>query len=87
MPEISTLFGVGKYGKIGPAIGIELFHDRSKPRRHKWKLELQIAEEELSIGISRIIIPVVNFAVGPYIGRDFEDNETIYGVRFGIFKF
>lgn len=87
LPEISTLFGVSRHWKIKPAIGIELFHRRDRPRLHRWKFELQIAEEELAFGISRIIVPVVNFTVGPYIGRDFKYNETVYGVRFGIFKF
>lgn len=87
LPEISTLFGMGKHRKIKPAIGIELFHNRDLPRKHKWKFELQIAEEELAFGVSRIIVPVVNFTIGPYIGKDFQYNETVYGVRFGIFKF
>ena len=87
LPEISTLFGYGKGGKIKPAIGVEIFHDRSRPRRHKWKFEIQVAENELSLGIGRIIVPVVNFTVGPYFGFDFEDEDTTYGVRFGIFKF
>lgn len=87
LPEISTLFGVGKGGKIAPAIGIEIFHDRTKPRRHKWKFEIQIAEEELSVGVSRIIVPVVNFTIGPYYGYDFGEDDKTFGVRLGIFKF
>ena len=87
MPEISTLFGYGKGGEIKPAIGIEIFHDRSKPRRHKWKFELQVAEDELALGVGRIVVPVVNFTIGPYVGFNFEYDDWTLGIRGGIFKF
>jgi hypothetical protein len=87
LPEISTLFGVGRGGKFKVAIGIELFHDRRKPRKHRWKLELQIADDELALGLGYILVPVANFTMGPYVGYDFEENHKTYGLRFGIFKF
>jgi hypothetical protein len=87
LPEISTLFGYGRGGDVKVAIGIELFHNRSKPRTSRWKLELQVANDELAIGFGHIIVPVVNFTIGPYMGYDFEINQKTYGLRFGVFKF
>jgi hypothetical protein len=87
LPEISTLFGIGRRGKVGVAIGIELFRPRNRPRNNKWKLELQFADDEVSMGFGRIVVPVVNFTVGPYIGYDFEEDNETFGLRFGIFKF
>jgi hypothetical protein len=87
LPEISTLYGYGRGGTIKLALGIELFHKRDRPRRHKWKLELQLAEDEVALGVSRILVPVANVTVGPYFGLDVKNDKKTYGVRFGIFKF
>jgi hypothetical protein len=87
IPEISTLYGYGKYGKLGFAVGVELFHDRRKPRKHKWKFELQLAQDEVAFGVSRIIARGANLTIGPYLGYDVEIEKTTYGIRAGLFKF
>lgn len=86
-PEISTMFLINKDGDVKPAIGVEIFHNRSRPRKHRTKWELHLADQEIGIGFSRIIVPVVNFTFGPYYAYDVKDNRRTYGIRFGIFKF
>lgn len=87
MPEISNLAGIDNKGNIKIAIGIELFHNRNKPRNSKIKKELQISNNEVAIGISKIIVPVFNATIGPFFGFNTKDKTKVYGVRIGIFKF
>jgi len=142
-PEVSTLYGVGRGGKAGVALGLELnarafilkdsfFRPGNRKRsstryigrdraycpeyctdacantcddvaagicanqctecsivehRQRWKLELQLGDQDLSLGGGYILVPTINVTLGPYIGYDFEEDSATYGLRFGIFKF
>ena len=82
-PEISTFTGFDtKKDEFKVGLGIELFHKRDRPRRHKWKFEAQFGEDYAGIAIGRIVIPVVNFTVGVFYGTD-----KRRGVYVGFYKF
>ena len=87
LPEISTMFLIGKNDTFKPAIGIELFHKRHRPRTSKLKWEIHLADQEVGFGFGRIIVPIVNLTVGPYVSWNFKEKSKQVGIRFGIFKF
>jgi hypothetical protein len=86
VPEISNLIGIDNKGNLKMAIGIEIFHNRNKPRKCKWKKEIQLSDGEISFGFSRIIVPILNVTVGVFIGKNITHKYTVGGLRVGIFK-
>lgn len=86
-PEFSAMYIITNDGKLKPGFGVELFHDRSKPRKSKWKWQLHLAENHVGIGVGRILIPVINLTAGPFYGYDKKKDSKSYGFRFSIFKF
>ena len=93
-PELSTLYGVAHGGEARVALGVELFHNRAKPRKHRWKLELQLADNEIGLGAGYILVRGVNFTLGPFYRWKIDPDQLLtgerrktWGLRAGLFKF
>ena len=93
-PEISTLYGVDRDRDAQIALGIELFHNRAKARKHRWKFELQLADNEIGLGAGYILVRGVNLTLGPFyrwkIDKDqlaAGERRKTWGLRLGLFKF
>lgn len=92
-PEISTFVAVTTGERvIVNGLAVELFHKRSAPRTSRWMYKLMLSNDWAGISVSRILIPVINFNVGPFIGLDLEDDrkgtsETVYGLQASVFSF
>jgi len=93
-PEIST-FVAWSYGRrsMVNGLGVELFHNRNEPRRHKWMFKLLLGDEWVGFSVGYILVPVINFNVGPFIAKDLEEDpitrekETVWGVQASVFSF
>lgn len=93
-PEISTFvaWSSGRRDLIN-GLGVELFHDRDKPRRHHWMFKLMLGDEWVGFSAGYILVPVINFNVGPFIAKDLEEDpltqekETVWGVQASVFSF
>lgn len=87
-PEISTFAAFDLHDDtLINGLGIELFHDRYKERRSKWKLELMLADEFAGLSAGYIMVPVINFNIGPFWGYDLEEHESMYGLKASVFSF
>jgi len=93
-PEISTFvaWSSGRRSLVN-GLGVELFHDRNKPRRHKWMFKLLLGDEWAGFSAGYILVPAINFNVGPFIAKDLEEDpitrekETVWGVQASVFSF
>lgn len=93
-PEISTFVAWtnGRRDLIN-GLGVELFHDRDKPRRHNWMFKLLLADQWVGFSAGYILVPVINFNIGPFIAKDLEedpitrDKETVWGIQASVFSF
>ena len=87
-PEISTIAGYDfSTDDVVAGIGIEMFHKRNRPRSSPWKIELQLCPNQVGVYFGRILVPVVNFTIGPFIGYDTKNDRETYGIRMSFFKF
>lgn len=87
-PEISTIAGYDfRSEDVIAGIGIEMFHKRNRPRNSPWKIEMQLSPNQVGVYFGRIIVPVVNFTVGPFVGYDTKNDRETYGLRMSFFKF
>lgn len=83
-PEVSVFTGYNfRKEKIVTGLGVELFHNQNKPRRHRWKTQLILGDDMAGLSIGKILVPVVNFEVGP--GYDFVNKAWI--LKFSWYKF
>jgi hypothetical protein len=83
-PEISVYTGWNfRKEKVVTGIGVELFHNQNRPRKHRWKTQLILGEDSAGLSIGKIIVPVVNFEVGP--GYDFINKAWL--LKMSWYKF
>ena len=93
-PEVST-FAAWSNGRrsLVNGLGVELFHDRNQPRRHKWMFKLLLGDEWAGFSAGYILVSVINFNIGPFIGLDLEEGpltqhkETVWGIQASVFSF
>jgi hypothetical protein len=92
-PEISTFVAWSNGRKdLVNGLGVELFHNRNKPRRHNWMFKLLLADEWVGFSAGYILVPVINFSIGPFVALDLEerpgkDKETVFGIQASVFSF
>lgn len=93
-PEISTFVAWSSgHRDLINGLGVELFHDRDKPRRHSWMFKLMLADQWVGFSAGYILVPVINFNIGPFIAKDLEedpitrDKETVWGIQASVFSF
>lgn len=93
-PEISTFvaWANGRRSLVN-GLGVELFHNRNAPRRHKWMFKLLLGDEWAGFSAGYILVPVINFNIGPFIAKDLTENpitndkETVWGIQASVFSF
>ena len=93
-PEICTFVAMSSGRRdLITGLGVELFHQRNLPRRHKLTFKLLLGNEWVGFSAGYILVPVINFNVGPFIGKDLEAHpttgkkETVWGLQASVFSF
>jgi hypothetical protein len=92
-PEVSTFVAWSNgHRDLVTGLAVELFHDRDKPRRHTWMFKLMLADEWVGFSAGYILVPVINFNIGPFVAKDLRDSptrgkETVVGLQASVFSF
>lgn len=92
-PEVSTFVAwTDGHRNLVNGLAVELFHKRDRPRKHDWMFKLMLGDEWVGFSAGYILIPVINFNVGPFIGKDLEERpgrskETVFGLQASVFSF
>lgn len=92
-PEVSTFVAwTDGHRNLVNGLAVELFHKRDRPRKHNWMFKLMLGDEWVGFSAGYILIPVINFNVGPFVGKDLEERpgrskETVFGLQASVFSF
>lgn len=75
-------------GRVTPTVGLEAFRFKVPvPYFRWWTLQVQGGANLADVYLGKLVVPVVDVTVGPWIGWDFDVDDVAWGLGGTIFKF
>lgn len=87
-PDIHAGLGaeIGPKARITPVVGIELFEFKV-PYARWFSFQVQGGADIVNVYLGKRLTSIFEVTVGPWFGRDFEQNDWAYGVGGTLIKF
>lgn len=74
--------------RISPTVGMELFRVKTPiPYARWWIFEVGGGAQMAEVYAGKLLVPVVDVTVGPWVGWDFNERKAAFGGQITIFKF
>jgi hypothetical protein len=89
-PGVSAGFAVEIQpdARITPTIGVEAFRFKTPvPYMRWWIVQVGAGAQLADVYVGKLLVPIVDLTVGPWVGWDFETDDVAWGLQGTIFKF
>lgn len=74
--------------RVTPTVGMELFRVKTPiPYARWWIFEVGGGAQLAEVYAGKLLVPVVDVTVGPWVGWDFNERKASWGLAATIFKF